>query len=73
MKKDFEVGVYTFADLLPDPLTGKTLSLKQRMDEIIVAAKLADELRLHVFGVGKHHRLDYVIPSPAVDLRKSHL
>ncbi len=38
-----------------------------------MAAKLADELRLHVFGVGKHHRLDYVIPSPAVDLRKSHL
>ena len=28
------------ADLGPDPLTGKTISAKQRMDEIIKAAQL---------------------------------
>lgn len=64
----FEVGVYTLADLGPDPHTGKIISPKQRMDEIIEAAKLADELGLDIFGVGEHHRLDYVVSSLAVVL-----
>lgn len=64
----FEVGIYTLADLGPNPHTGNTISAKQRMDEIIEAAKVADELGLDVFGVGEHHRLDYVVSSPAVVL-----
>lgn len=64
----FEVGIYTLADHGPDPLTGETISPKQRMDEIIEAAKLADEAGLDIFGVGEHHRLDYVVSSPAVVL-----
>lgn len=63
-----EIGIFTLADIGPDPLTGKTISPKQRMDEIIQAAKLADEVGLDVFGVGEHHRLDYVVSSPAVVL-----
>lgn len=66
--KKFEVGIYTLADIGPDPLTGKTISPKQRMDEIIQAGKLADEAGLDIFGVGEHHRLDYVVSSPAVVL-----
>ncbi|MED4018174.1 LLM class flavin-dependent oxidoreductase [Sutcliffiella cohnii] len=64
----FEVGIYTLADLGPNPHTGNTISAKQRMGEIIEAAKLADEMGLDVFGVGEHHRLDYVVSSPAVVL-----
>lgn len=64
----FEVGIYTLADIGPDPLTGKTISAKERMDEIIKAAKLADEAGLDLFGVGEHHRLDYASSSPAVIL-----
>lgn len=67
-EKKFEVGIYTLADLGPDPLTGKTISPAQRMEEIIEAAKLADEAGLDVFGIGEHHRLDYVVSSPAVVL-----
>ncbi|MEC5424220.1 LLM class flavin-dependent oxidoreductase [Virgibacillus sp. C22-A2] len=63
-----EVGIYTLADIGPDPFTGKTISTKQRMDEIIEAAKLADEAGLDIFGVGEHHRLDYAVSSPAVVL-----
>lgn len=67
-EKHFEVGIYTLADLGPDPFSGKTISPKQRMDEIIKAAILADEVGLDIFGVGEHHRLDYVVSSPAVVL-----
>lgn len=67
-EKSIEVGIYTLADIGPDPFTGKTISPKQRLDEILAAAKLADEVGLDIFGVGEHHRLDYVVSSPAVVL-----
>lgn len=64
----FEIGIYTLADIGQDPLTGQTVSTKQRIEEIIQAAKLADEAGLDIFGVGEHHRLDYAVSSPAVIL-----
>jgi probable LLM family oxidoreductase len=63
-----EIGIYTLADIGPDPLTKKIVTPKQRMNEMIQAAKLADETGLDVFGVGEHHRLDYASSSPAVIL-----
>ncbi|MGG2200691.1 LLM class flavin-dependent oxidoreductase [Paenibacillus validus] len=65
---DFEFGVYTFGDLLPDPQTGRTLSARQRLEEIVAAAKLADEAGLDVFGFGEHHRLDFAASSTPVVL-----
>lgn len=63
-----EIGIYTLADIGPNPLTNETISAKERLDEIIEAAKLADEAGLDIFGVGEHHRLDYAASSPAVIL-----
>ncbi|MGG1396804.1 LLM class flavin-dependent oxidoreductase [Bacillus salipaludis] len=63
-----EIGIYTLADLGPHPHTGKTISAHQRLEEIIQAAKMADELGLDVFGVGEHHRLDYAVSAPAIVL-----
>jgi probable LLM family oxidoreductase len=63
-----EIGIYTLADIGPDPLTNQTITPKQRMNEMIQAAMLADEAGLDVFGVGEHHRLDYASSSPAVIL-----
>lgn len=67
-KNQIEIGIYSLADMGPDPHTGETISPKQRMEEIIQSAKLADEAGLDVFGVGEHHRLDYAVSSPAVVL-----
>lgn len=64
----FEIGVYTLADIGPNPLTGTTISAEERVKEIIEMAKLADEAGLDLFGVGEHHRLDYAVSSPAVIL-----
>ena len=68
MGKGMEIGVYTFGDIGMDPTTGKTISAKQRMHEVIELGKLADESGLDIFGVGEHHRLDYTVSSPAVVL-----
>jgi alkanesulfonate monooxygenase SsuD/methylene tetrahydromethanopterin reductase-like flavin-dependent oxidoreductase (luciferase family) len=63
-----EIGLYTFADITPEPNTGARQGYAQRMGEVISAAKLADEVGLSVYGVGEHHRLDMAASSPAVVL-----
>ncbi len=57
-----ELGVATFADLSAD------VSPEQRMRDLMEEAQLADELGLDVFGVGEHHRADFLVSSPAVVL-----
>lgn len=66
--EEFEFGIYTLGDLSTDPVNGTSLSPRDRMKEIIEAAKLADEAGIDVFGVGEHHRLDFVVTSPPVVL-----
>ncbi|MFD2055768.1 LLM class flavin-dependent oxidoreductase [Mesorhizobium calcicola] len=63
-----EIGLYTFGDLVPHPVTRQRPSGAQRIAEIIAAARLADEVGLDVFGVGEHHRLDFAVSTPAVVL-----
>lgn len=65
---DFEIGVYTFADRSPDPATGHSISAQQRMQDLLEEIALADQVGLDVFGVGEHHRPDYVVSAPAVVL-----
>ncbi len=64
----FELGLYTFADIAPDPATGADLSPRQRLRNLMEEIELADQLGLDVFGVGEHHRPDYAVSAPAVVL-----
>lgn len=61
-----EIGIYTFGDL-PAGARGPQAA-RQRLDEVLAAARLADEAGLHVFGVGEHHRSDYAISAHSVVL-----
>ncbi|MFZ5625203.1 MAG: LLM class flavin-dependent oxidoreductase [Gemmatimonadota bacterium] len=63
-----EIGVYTFAERTPDPRTGHLVSADQRLRDLLEEIELADQVGLDVFGVGEHHRSDYVVSSPAVVL-----
>src|SRR5512134_4124341 len=63
-----EIGVYTFAELTPDPVTGRTASQAQRLRDLLEEIELADQAGLDVFGVGEHHRPDFVVSAPAVVL-----
>src|SRR3979411_386342 len=63
-----ELGVYTFAELAPDPRTGATVSPEQRLRELLEEMELADQVGLDVFGVGEHHRPDFAVSAPAVVL-----
>jgi probable LLM family oxidoreductase len=63
-----ELGVYTFAEATPDPETGKTVTPERRLLDLMEEIELADQVGLDVFGVGEHHRPDYVVSAPAVVL-----
>src|SRR5687768_18113587 len=63
-----EIGIYTFAERTPDHHTGELVSAEQRLRDLLEEIELADQLGLDVFGIGEHHRPDYVVSSPAVVL-----
>src|SRR5258706_5275087 len=64
----FELGLYSFVELTTDPATGQPVSPAQRLRDLIETIELADQVGLDVFGLGEHHRPDFVSSSPAVIL-----
>lgn len=54
--KGLEFGLYTLGDHLPNPHTGKRISVEQRIHEIIDFAKLADQAGINFFSVGESHQ-----------------
>jgi probable LLM family oxidoreductase len=63
-----EIGLYTFAELSPEPSSGRVISPQQRVRNLMEEVELAEQVGLDVFGVGEHHRPDFVVSSPAVIL-----
>jgi probable LLM family oxidoreductase len=63
-----ELGIYTFAEMSPDPKTGRALGPGPRLRNLMEEIELADQLGLDVFGVGEHHRPDFAVSAPAVVL-----
>lgn len=61
-----EFGISMFGDLASDPQTGRRKDPAERMAEIIEEVKLADEVGLDVFGIGEHHRADYLVSEPEI-------
>lgn len=63
-----ELGIYTFAEATPDPATGQPTPPAERLRDLLEEIELAEQVGLDVFGVGEHHRPEYVASSPAVVL-----
>jgi len=63
-----ELGIYTFGEVTPDARTGERISVERRLRNLVEEIELADRVGLDVFGVGEHHRPDYVVSAPAVVL-----
>ena len=63
-----QIGVDSFGAVISDPATGLTLSPVQRMDNLLDEIVLADQVGLDVFGIGEHHRSEFVDSAPVVIL-----
>ena len=60
-----ELGLYTFVEHTPDR-HGALVPREQRIAQLLEEATLADQVGLDAFGVGEHHRADYLASTPAV-------
>lgn len=63
-----ELGIVSFVESTPLPGSGVVLSAEQRLRNLMEEIELADQAGLDVFGIGEHHRPDYVASAPAVIL-----
>jgi probable LLM family oxidoreductase len=63
-----EFGIYTFVENTPQADTGKSLHPSERLSNLMEEITLADEAGLDVFGIGEHHREEYVSSAPTVIL-----
>src|ERR1700722_19669474 len=63
-----QIGIDSFAAIVPDPATGLTITPQQRLAQLLEEVELADAVGLDVFGLGEHHRSEYLDSAPAVIL-----
>ena len=63
-----QIGIDSFVETTPDPATGTTVSPAERVRDLLEEIELADQVGLDVFGIGEHHRQEYVASAPAIIL-----
>lgn len=63
-----EIGIDSFAAILPDPTTGQLPSATDRMADLLAEVEIADRVGLDVFGIGEHHRAEFLDSAPAIIL-----
>ncbi|MEQ1474179.1 MAG: LLM class flavin-dependent oxidoreductase [Candidatus Acidiferrum sp.] len=63
-----EIGVDSFAAAISDPVTGATVAPVDRMAQLLAEIELADKVGLEVFGIGEHHRAEFLDSAPAIIL-----
>jgi len=64
-----QIGLYSFAENTPDVLNGGHLqSPAERLKDLLEEIELADQVGLDFYGLGEHHRPDFVASSPATIL-----
>jgi len=63
-----QIGIDSFVAINSDSQTGVTLSPAERMRDLLEEIALADQVGLDVFGIGEHHRSEFLDSAPAVIL-----
>ena len=63
-----QLGLDSFAAIVPDPVTGHLITAEERLANLLEEIEIADRVGLDVFGIGEHHRHDFLDSAPAVIL-----
>lgn len=59
-----EMGLISLADHVDDPVTGRSTSQVERLQQVARYARWAEEAGFASFGVGEHHFSDYILSAP---------
>src|ERR1700677_3232649 len=63
-----QIGLDSFAATASDPITGVTLSAAEQLRDLLIEIEHADQVGLDVFGIGEHHRSEYLDSAPPIIL-----
>ena len=63
-----EIGVDSFAAAMPDNQSGTNLSSVNSIHHLLERIEYADQVGLDVFGIGEHHRKEFLDSAPTVIL-----
>ena len=63
-----QIGIDSFAAAIPDPETGRAIDPSERLRNLVEEIELADQAGLDVFGVGEHHREEFLDSAPTIIL-----
>lgn len=63
-----EIGIDSFAAAISDPASNVKISPGDRLRDLVDEIALADQAGLDVFGVGEHHRPEFLDSAPVVIL-----
>jgi probable LLM family oxidoreductase len=63
-----QIGIDSFAASIADPATGLTLDPAERLGHLLEEIERADQVGLDVFGIGEHHRAEFLDSAPPVIL-----
>src|SRR5207248_9059006 len=66
MTNRFEIGIDSFAAAYDDASLSRSSS--QRLRNLVEEIEYADQVGLDVFGIGEHHRAEFLDSAPAVIL-----
>src|ERR1700746_829297 len=59
-----QIGIDSFVAAVPDTLTGENLGPGDRLSHLLEEIESADRVGLDVFGIGEHHRAEFLDSAP---------
>jgi len=63
-----QIGIDSFAASIADPVTGLRLKPEDRLANLLAEIEWADQVGLDAFGIGEHHREEFLDSAPVVIL-----
>jgi probable LLM family oxidoreductase len=61
-----QIGIDSFVSTVTDPETGLDVSPVQRVEHLLEEVERADQVGLDTYGIGEHHRKEFMDSAPAV-------
>src|ERR1700722_19571412 len=63
-----EIGIDSFATAIAPPSSGVNIQPDHLLGNLLTQVELADQVGINTFGLGEHHRSEYLDSAPAVIL-----
>ena len=61
-----QIGIDSFVSTVTDPVTGVDVTPVERVQHLLEEVETADRVGLDSYGIGEHHRSEYLDSAPAV-------